>query len=175
MNVHLEPYSEILTLLSRWGIGSKDAKGLEILALRKYDVHHLINAMSAILIYADTDVRFYGIDALPYLVPSEAVIDLLIPCLSDPSPDIRWTVCEALHDYPNPKVVLPLVKVLQEDENSDVRLVAAEALYAVGDERAIPALAYAEKHDKGKDYEDRTVAHAARQAITAIEKRKNER
>ena len=53
----------------------------------------------------------------------------------------------------------------------DVRVVAAEALHSIGDERALPAPVNAEKHDKGKDYEDRTVANAAHEATAAIKKR----
>ncbi len=63
------------------------------------------------------------------------------------------------------------MKVLQTAADPNVRLVAAEALIAVGDERAIPALAHAEEHDNGKDYEDRTIASAAHKAMLAIEKR----
>jgi HEAT repeat protein len=147
----------------------------EISALREYDVQYITGAMLAILAHVESDARTYVIDALTYLVPRDVMIDLLLPCLSDPSPEIRWSVCEAINGNPDPRVVLSLVKVLQDDDDPDVRVVAVEALSSVGDERALPALAYAEKHDKGKDYEDRTVANAAREAIAAIRKRTNSR
>lgn len=172
------PYADIVNLLCRWA-DSRSADNLEydkapeILALRQYDVLQISEAMSAILTFAEADIRLHVINALPHLVPSDVMIDLLLPYLSDPSSGIRWTLCELFHGYPDSKVVLPLVKVLQEDVDPNVRLVAAEALYAVGDERAIPALAYAEKYDMGKDYEDRTIANAAHEAIAVIEKRMN--
>jgi HEAT repeat protein len=71
--------------------------------------------------------------------------------------------------------VLPLAQVLLEDPEPDVRCVAAEALWAVGDERAIPALLYASTHDTGKDYEDRSIANATRNAVLAIQHRQKHR
>ena len=173
MNVDFAPYAEVVNLLCRWADSrnadnTKVDKAPEILALRQYDVQHISRAMSAILKSAEPDVRLHAIDTLPHLVSPDIWIDLLIPSLSDPSSGIRWTLCELFHGYPDSRVVLPLVRVLQEDTDPTVRLVAAEALYEVGDERALPALAYAEQHDKGRDYEDRTIAHAAREAILAI-------
>ncbi|MBK9926093.1 MAG: HEAT repeat domain-containing protein [Anaerolineales bacterium] len=176
MNTHLTPYADIIEALCQWA-ESHNADSLkyenlpEILTLSKHDVSQISKVMSAILSFAETDIRLYVINALPHLVPSDVMIDLLLPYLSDSSSGIRWTLCELFHGYPDSRVVLPLVKVLQNDADPNVRLVAAEALYAVGDERAIPALAYAEKYDKGKDYEDRTIANAAHEAIAAIKKR----
>jgi HEAT repeat protein len=171
MNFHLEPYTDIVNLLRRWGDGFKDENAPEILALRQYNVEQITKAMSAILAFADEDLRFHAVDAIPYLVSDEVVTDLLLPYLTDPNPILRWVLCELFHGVPDARVVLPLAKLLEDDVDPDVRVVAAEALFAVGDERAMPALVYAAEHDDGKDFEDRTVSYAARQAILAIEKR----
>ena len=176
MNTNLKPYVKILDLIQQWtdrhGPDCLDIDNMpETKALREYDAHELTLAMSTILTYAELDTRMQAIDVLPYIVPCDVMIDLLIPCLSDPSPDIRWTACESFHGNPDPRAVLPLVRVLEKDKDPDVRLVAAEALSSVGDERALPALDYAVEHDKGKDYEDRTIANAAQEAIAEIGKR----
>jgi HEAT repeat protein len=172
---NLTPYADTLALLQGWRGEQKQRDAPELLALRQLDHDQLVAAMAAILAQAETEVRFSAMDALPHLVPDTVLIDLLLPYLVDPSAALRWTLCELFHGYPDPRVVLPLVQVLREDTDPNVRLVAAEALYAVGDERAIPALVYAAKHDKGKDYEDRSIAHAARDAITAIQQRVKKR
>ena len=171
MNRELEQYSDVIDLLLHWADDFKDEMAPDIIALHQYDVKKMTNAMSAILAHADIEVRFHAVDAIPYLVPDDTVVDLLLPYLNDPSRELRWTLCELFHSYPDSRVVLPLVKLLQEDIDQDVRVVAAEALFAVGDERAIPALTYAAEHDNGKDFEDRTVAQAARNAIVAIQNR----
>jgi HEAT repeat protein len=180
MNDNLAPYAEIVNLLCQWKESLNadnlfDENSPEIMAIRQYGIQHITKAISAILTFADAEVRCNAIDALEFIVPDDVLIDLLIPSLSDPSSGIRWTVCELLRGCPDARVVLPLVKVLQTDPDPNVRLVAAEALIADGDERAIPALAHTEKHDKGKDYEDRTIANAAHEAIVAIEKRTNQK
>jgi hypothetical protein len=176
MNASLAPYSEIINALVQWANNRnadnmENEKAPEILKLQEYDEPEISKALSAILAFAEPEIRLHAIDALPYLVSRDVMIELLIPSLSDPSPGIRWTVCEVFHGYPDSRVVLPLANVLENDPEPDVRVVAAEALFAVGDERAIPALILAKAHDNGKDYEDRTVAHAAGEAIIAIEKR----
>ena len=171
MNHHLEPYTDIVNLLRRWGDGFKDQKAPEILALRQYDVEQITKAMSAILAFAEEEIRFHAVDAIPNLVSDDVVIDLLLPYLDDPNPILRWVLCELFSGFPDSRVVLPLAKLLEEDVDPNVRVVAAEALFRVGDERAIPALVYAAEHDDGKDFEDRTVSYAARQALAAIEKR----
>jgi HEAT repeat protein len=160
-----------VNLLRRWGDGFKDENAPEILALRQYNVEPLTKAMSAILAFAEEDVRFHAVDAIPWLVSSDVVVDLLLPYLNDPNHILRWVLCELFHGVPDSRVVLPLAKLIEEDVDPNVRVVAAEALFAVGDERAIPALVRAAEHDDGKDFEDRTVSYAARQAIVAIEKR----
>jgi hypothetical protein len=171
MNYHLEPYTDIVNLLRRWGDGFKDENAPEILALRQYNIEQITKAMTAILAFAEEDVRFHAVDAIPYLVCGEVVIDLLLPYLNDPNRILRWVLCELFHGFPDARVVLPLAKLLEADIDPNVRVVAAEALFAVGDERAIPALVHAAEHDDGKDFEDRTVSYAARQALLAIEKR----
>jgi HEAT repeat protein len=171
MNSHLEPYTDIVNLLRAWGDGFKDENGPEILALRQYDLEQITKAMSAILAFAEEEVRFHAVHAIPHLVPGEVVVELLLPYLEDPNRILRWVLCELFHGFPDERVVLPLVELLEKDVDPDVRVVAAEALFAVGDERAIPALTYAAEHDDGKDFEDRTVSYAARQALVAIEKR----
>ena len=171
MNSHLEPYTDIVNLLDRWGDGFKDQNAPEILTLRQYDLEQITKAMSAILAFAEEEVRFHAVDAIPQLVPSDVVVDLLLPYLHDPNPILRWILCELFHGFPDARIVLPLAELLEKDVDPDVRVVAAEALFAVGDERAIPVLVYAVEHDDGKDFEDRTVSYAARQALLAIEKR----
>jgi HEAT repeat protein len=64
-----------------------------------------------------------------------------------------------------------MIQVLENDENPHVRVVAADVLCEIGDAKALPALAHAAEQDTGKNYEGRTVAQAAREAIATIEER----
>jgi HEAT repeat protein len=175
MKESLVPYADTIALLRRWRDKGKQEDAPELRALQRLDHEQLIEAMKGILAYAETEERFSAVDALPYLVSSAVLSELLVPYLADPIVQLRWTICELFHGYPDPHVVLPLAQVLREDIEPDVRLVAAEALHAVGDERAIPFLIDAANHDTGKDYEDRAITDAARNAIAAIQQRIKER
>jgi hypothetical protein len=171
MNEKLVQYADVVSLLHQWRAHQKKRDVAEFVALQQCDQARLVTAMRTMLAYAELELRFAVADALPFVLPDDMVVDLLIPYLTDPSPEFRWTLCEILHGYPDPRVVLPLTQVLLEDREPDVRLIAAEALHAVGDARAIPALSHAARHDHGKDYEDRAIARAARDAIAAIQRR----
>ena len=92
----------------------------------------------------------------------------LLGFLRSPDTAMRWTVCGLLSRHGDERVVKPLIQVLLSDEWADIRMLAAFALGKIGDRRAIEALRYAEQHDQGVDYENRTVRDAASEAISAI-------
>ena len=52
-----------------------------------------------------------------------------------------------------------------------MRVVAVDVLCELGDASAIPALLEAIKFDTGRNYDGRTVADAAREAVASIEER----
>ncbi len=52
-----------------------------------------------------------------------------------------------------------------------MRYVAAESLAKIGDTSATEPLEYAEKYDKGEDFEGFPVAEMAREALTKIRSR----
>jgi HEAT repeat protein len=81
---------------------------------------------------------------------------------------MRWTVCGLLSRHGDERAVEPLIQVLLSDDWPDIRMLAADVLGEIGDRRALEALHYAEQHDLGVDYENRTVRDAASEAISAI-------
>ena len=176
MDSHLYPYRDIVKLLRKWEKGLEKENAPEIQKLREYDLHTLHDALSAIFMSADTDLRLTALDALPYIVPRQEMTELLIGCLSDLRSSVRWTACKLFQRYPDPQVIPTLIYLLERDENPTVRFMAADLLCEFGDERALPSLSLAADNDTGQDYEGRTVADAAREAIASIHQRmKNEK
>lgn len=171
MDSQLYPYRDIIRLLQKWENGLELEQAPELPALRQYELQTLCDAISTIFAFADADLRLTAIDALPYLVPREIMTGLLVPCLADPRSSVRWTACKVFQRYPDPQIVPHLIEMLQRDENPTVRFMAADLLCEFGDERALPALTQAAETDTGQDYEGRTVADAAREAIASIQER----
>lgn len=171
MNDHLEPYVDIMLLLRQWDDGLQQAETSSLIQLRQYDPQDISSALSAILRYAEDDMRLIAVDAAPHLVPREVMIDLLLPGLSDARSSVRWSICKVFQKNPDPRVIQPVLSVLQMDENPHVRVAAIDVLCEVGDAQSLPVLAYAMEHDRGENYEGRTVAQAAEEAIAAIQKR----
>lgn len=171
MDNHLESYLEIVSLLRQWGEGPACVDACEIDALRQFDVETLKGAISSIFISGNAQIRIYAIDALPYIVPREVMVELLLPRLHDERAVIRWLSCKMFQRYPDPQAMIPLMEVLQMEKNPDTRVIAAEVLGEIGDKQAIPVLSNAVKSDKGKDFEGRTVAATARVAIAEIKER----
>ena len=171
MDSHLYPYREFINLLQKWERGLEQENAPEILALRQYDARTICDAMSAILMFAEADLRLTALDALPHIVPREEMTGLLINCLSDPRSSVRWTACKLFQRFPDPQIIPILILLLEHDENPTVRFMAADLLCEFGDERALPALSNAAENDIGKDYEGRAVADAAREAIASIQQR----
>lgn len=171
MDAHLTSYSEIIELIHKWDSGIRDSKSPEILALRQFDIDTLTKAISAILLFGEVETRLGTIEILRHVVPQPVMIDLLIPALSDPRSSVRWTVCKLFERHPHIRQMTAVIKVLQEDENPSVRVAAADVLCAIGNEGAIAALGHAAEHDFGRNYENRTVSEAAREAIQTIRER----
>jgi len=171
MDGHLYPYKDIVKLLQKWEKGLEKENAPEIQELRQYDVKTICDALSAIFMSADTDLRLTALDALPYIVPRQEMTGLLIACLSDPRSSVRWTACKTFQRFPDPQVIPTLIYLLEQDENPTVRFMAADLLCEFGDERALESLSFAADNDLGKDYEGRTVADAAREAIASIRER----
>jgi HEAT repeat protein len=171
MDSHLYPYREIVKLLQQWERGLEQENAPELSQLCQYEVKTLCEAISAILMIAETDLRLTALDALPYIVPREMMTDLLVGCLSDPRSSVRWTACKLFQHYPDPQIIPNLIYLLGQDDNPTVRFMAADLLCEFGDESALPALANAVDNDPGKDYEGRAVADAAREAIASIQER----
>jgi HEAT repeat protein len=82
--------------------------------------------------------------------------------------NVRWWTCELLCAVTDGRATSQLCSVLLNDPASHVRLSAALSLGGTCDPTAIPALKRAAETDKGEDWEGRTVAGAARQAIERI-------
>jgi HEAT repeat protein len=171
MDSHLYPYREIIKLLQKWEKDLEQENATELLALRQYEVKTICEAVSAIFIFGEVDLRLTALDALPYILPREEMTRLLLSCLSDPRSSVRWSACKLFQRYPDPQIIPSLIHLLETDENPTVRFMAADLLCEFGDERALPALSNAAGHDAGKDYEGRAVADAAREAIASIQER----
>jgi HEAT repeat protein len=173
MNDHRAPYVEIMLLLRQWDNGLQQEDTSPLMQLRQYEAEEISSALSAILSHAEDDMRLIAVDAAPHLVPREVMIDLLVPGLSDARSSVRWSICKVFQKYPDPRVIERVLSVLQNDGNPHVRVAAVDVLCEVGDARSLPVLAYAMEHDWEKNYEGRTVAQAAEEAIAAIQKRLN--
>jgi hypothetical protein len=171
MDSHLYPYRDIIKLIQKWEKGFEMENAPEILELRRCDEKTICEALSAIFMFAETDLRLTALDALPYIVPRQEMTRLLIGCLSDPRSSVRWTACKVFQRYPDPQIIPTLIHLLELDENPTVRFMAADLLCEFGDERALPALLHAAESDPGEDYEGRTVAEAAREAAASIRER----
>jgi HEAT repeat protein len=171
MDSHLYPYREIVDLLQRWEKDLEQENAPELQALRHYDVNTMCEAISAIFMFGDADLRLTTLDALPFITPREAMTDLLIRCMSDPRSSVRWTACKLFQRYPDPQIIPNLIHMLEQDDNPTVRFMAADLLCEFGDERALTALSQAAENDTGEDYEGRAVADAAREAIVSIRER----
>jgi hypothetical protein len=169
MDSHLYPYRDIVELLQKWEKGLEQENAPELTAIRqKNDVKTICDAAAAIFMFSDVDLRLTTLDALPFIVPLEELTSLLTACLSDPRSSVRWTACKMFQRYPDPEVIPTLIQLLEQDDNPTVRFMAADLLCEFGDERALPALSMAVDNDRGRDYEGRAVADAAREAIDSI-------
>jgi HEAT repeat protein len=171
MDNQLYPYRDIAKLLQKWEKGLELEDAPEILELRQYDLQILCDAISAIFMFAEADLRLTAIDALPHLVPPKIMTALLIPCLSDPRSSVRWSACKVFQRHHDPEIIPLLIDLLQQDDNPTVRFLAVDLLCEFGDERALTALLHAAEKDTGRDYEGRAVAEAAREAIASIQER----
>jgi HEAT repeat protein len=171
MDSPLYPYREIVELLQKWERGLEQENAPELQKLRQNDVKTISEAMRAILMFAEADLRLTALDALPYLIPPEEMTGLLIGCLADPRSSVRWTACKLFQRYPDPQIIPTLIHMLEQDDNPTVRYMAADLLCEFGDEQALPALLHVIENDTGRDYEGRPVAEAARDAIASIQER----
>jgi HEAT repeat protein len=171
MDSQLYPYREIINLLEKWEKEFEQEQSPEILALRQYDDITICEALSAIFMFAEADLRLTALDALPHIVPRERMTGLLIQCLGDPRSSVRWSACKLFQRYPDPQIIPVLIQLLEQDDNPTVRYMAADLLCEFGDEQALAALTQAAAADAGRDYEDRAVADAAREAIASIRER----
>ena len=93
--------------------------------------------------------------------------------LDTENPEHRFRIIKLLGTYGMPSIVLTLIGILKSDPWSEIRLAAAATLGAIGDSSAIPALAWSAAYDKGVDFEGRSVALAAQQAIARIRERQD--
>jgi HEAT repeat protein len=82
----------------------------------------------------------------------------------------RYRIIVLLGTCGTPAIVPTLIRILKTDPWSEIRLAAAETLGAIGDSSAIPALAWSAAYDKGVDFEGRSVALAAENALQRIRK-----
>jgi HEAT repeat protein len=171
MDSHLYPYLEIVKLLQKWEKGLEQENAPELLAIRQYDVTIVCEALSAIFRFGEVDLRLTALDALPFIVPREQMTSLLVSCLSDPRSSVRWTACKLFQRFPDPQIIPALIGLLEQDDNPTVRFMAADLLCEFGDDRALPALFHAIENDPGKDYEGRSIADAAREAVVSIQER----
>ena len=88
------------------------------------------------------DLREGGVGTLPYLngdprLDRKKVSSLLIPYLSDPNEDIRYSAASFLGSYGDREAVMPLGRAL-EDNNRGVRRAATQALCHIGLEELQP-------------------------------------
>ncbi len=75
-------------------------------------------------------------------------IPALLSLVSDPFPDIRRAVIQALGQINDRRAVEPLKKILQADDNPEVRDTAARALGIIGDPAALDTLVEALEDDE---------------------------
>ncbi len=77
-------------------------------------------------------------------------LEVLLPVLTTPDPDVRKFVIDILGDIRDSRAVPPLITRLVEDVDENIRVAAAEALGKIRDPRAVDALlACLERRNQG--------------------------
>jgi HEAT repeat protein len=138
--------------------------------LSKLDREQVIDVLSTVLADQDPqepELRYRSAEMLVKIDPKRAA-KLLIPYLESADSLLRSHVCGLLSICGGKEAIIPLVNILRNDPKVSARMNAAFTLGKIGDQRAIPALRWAQQHDEGTDWEGRCVSDAATGAIEEI-------
>jgi len=110
------------------------------------------------------EIRYGAAVAVRHLARTAAAVPLLIPCLADPDPSVRWTAAHALGAIgPEARAAVPALIRALDDPNDSVRVSATTALGCIGaDARdAVPVLLSRLGGEKNGPVRDRIVALGA--------------
>jgi hypothetical protein len=131
---------------------------------------HRTEVLSHFELRLQTDVeeeRCVVLSALAVLYHSEAN-DILIRCITDPSPTVRWIVCGCLHEFGDLRSVPALLERLKQDDECQVRGEAASALGRIGVIDTLPDLHQAFMTDLEVDQLGYSTSSQAKEAISTV-------
>ena len=143
----------------------------EVVLLNSLPTEEIIPILQRVFYQEHDDVvKSRAFDAIVSIQAFDKV-QFLLNLLNLSSPGWRAAYCEELSRFHDARAIAQFCEILEDDPDPDLRYVAAESLAKVGDSAATKVLKYAQKHDKGKDYEGFRVADMASQALQQIRKR----
>ena len=167
MEKYMEKY--ILGLLDILRYGGKDRLNT-ISQLKEANKDSLIKVARNLLEDTDVEKRMKGIEGLMVTDP-EKNVELILPLLSDPDPDVRWEVVYWIKRnaiVESGEISNLLIKALREDPSPDVRTDAAEALGMCRTPEAKSALLWAANQDFESDSQGYSVSEVAKAALKRI-------
>jgi HEAT repeat protein len=143
----------------------------EVALLNSFPAESVIPILQSIFYREHDDViKSRAFDAITSVQAFDRV-QFLLDLLNLSSYGWRAVYCEELSHFHDVRAIAQLCEILLDDPDPNIRYTAAKSLAEIGDATAIEALEYAQKHDKGKDFEGFPVADMARQALQQIRKR----
>ncbi|KAB2902998.1 MAG: HEAT repeat domain-containing protein [Anaerolineae bacterium] len=162
-------HSEVENLIQRLSVNQTISSEAALEELLSVDRQQLIYVLTKLLASDDIELRMWELSCFVIIKLDLALgIRLLLPFLSSTNIDKRWYVTGLLGRYGNNEVVEPLINLLEHEPIPEVRNLAAFSLGKLGDKRALKILQFIKEHDDSKDYEGRSIADTARQAIESI-------
>jgi len=128
------------------------------------------NVLLELLKDPSSEIRYKAAYALCILDNLKYLPDIL-QLLRDAHSDVRWGICDLMHDYGDERAIESLLKIILYDPEGDIRYMACYALSKIGNEQVIPILQQVIEIDKGADFEGRLVRDMAIRAIELIQER----
>jgi HEAT repeat protein len=117
---------------------------------------------------ADATTRSRIFYALMHLKGFDKV-GFLIDLYSRSESNWRSACCRELAIQKSKKAIAKLEEIVMNDPDADVRFTVIESLELLANPSSIRSLEYVSQHDTGEDYEGRSLAERARNAISKLQ------
>ena len=140
-------------------------KALE--TLERLGMTRVYQVSEGLLTSDDSDLRCCGAEMLMRIDRFRA-LPLLLQLLQDKESGVRWFICGIVHDFGDIRALPDITQLLRSDPAEEVRLLAAHTLRRIGDLDEIATLLWTTQHDTGTDWEGRSIAFGALEAILDI-------
>ena len=161
---------EILAFIKNSGADLKVWRKDAVSHLVEYYEHSLLFKVISDYMYQSAVSRYEWIICIYALCEIDKVEanKRFVGALEVEDADKRFRVVNLLGSCGTEIVVPALMKILKEDPEPGIRIEAASTLGYIGDKRAIPALEWSVKNDKGRDHDDTPIAYVAQRAIERL-------